>query len=110
MRLIKGSYNVPHIVIEDEVTAGTPTVVGTKKEFLNLAAIVKESGTAIIDYVKISGNVMNGSINIIRFTGDDNDGFDFGTVTNFHDTPSVVSGTLLVDGNDVKLTVQLTEV
>ena len=107
MRLIKGSYNVPHIVIDTEVTSGTAVVVGTKKEFLNLAAIVKESGTAIIDYVKIDGTVMNGSINIIRFTGDENDGFDFGTVTNFHETPSVVAGTLLVDGNDVKLTVNV---
>lgn len=110
MRLIKGSYNVPHIVIDTEVTSGTAVVVGTKKEFENLAAIVKESGTAIIDYAKIDDNVMNGSINIIRFTGDGNDGFDFGTVTNYQDTPSVVSGTLLVDGNDVKLTVRVTAV
>lgn len=110
MRLIKGSYNVPHIVLDVDITAGTPVVVGTKKEFLNLAAIVKESGTAIIDYAKINGNVMTGSINIIRFTGDGNDGFDFGTVTNYQDTPSVISGTLFVDGNDVKLTVRLTTV
>ena len=110
MRLIKGSYNVPHIVIDTDLTSGTPAVVGTKKEFLNLAAIVKESGTAIIDYAKIDGNVMAGSVNIIRFTGEDIDGFDFGTVTNFQDTPSVVSGTLLIDGNDCKLTVQVTVV
>lgn len=110
MRLIKGSYNVPHVVIDTDVTSGTPVVVGTKKEFLNLAAIVKESGNAIIDYAKVDGNVMKGSINIIRFTGDEIDGFDFGTVTNFQDTPSVVSGTLLVDGNDCKLTIHVTVV
>ena len=111
MKIKSGSYNVPHITIDTAgITAGTPAVVGNKRDFLRLASIVKESGNAIIDYIKVGDVVLKGTVNIIRYTGDGNDGFDFGTVTNYEQTPMAVTGTLAVDGDDVKLTILLTEI
>lgn len=111
MKIKSGSYNVPHITIDTAgIVAGTPTIVGSKADFLRLASIVKESGTAIIDYIKVGDATLKGTVNIIRYTGDGNDGFDFGTVTNYEQTPMAVTGTLAVDGNDVKLSILLTEI
>lgn len=107
MKIKRGSYNIPHIIIDtDNIVSDTPIVVGTKDDFERLRGIVKESGTVIVEKIVVDDVPLNAAINIIewKFGGT---GFDFGTVTNFGGKASVVAGSLEVDDDDVKLTISM---
>ena len=107
MKIINGMYNIPKVVIKEAITPGTPVVVGTKKDILRLADIIGESGAIIIEEATVGGEVIRGCMNAHHFYGGADEGIDFGGVSNKSGDQTVISGTLIIDGNDAKLTVNI---
>ncbi len=99
-------YNVAEVVLTDAVTPGTKTEVGTAKEFEQLAKLVQNSGLMIVSGT-IGGNAMRGSVLANYYSDDNVTGIDFGGVTNFGYSPSIIAGSLEIE-SDGKAYVTLT--
>lgn len=85
-------YNIP-IVSVGTVTSGTKTEIGTKADFDKLVSMIEKSGLMICD-VTLSGNYMKGSVLANHYAGENDGGIDFGGVTNYGGSPSVIAGTI----------------
>lgn len=99
-------YNVAEVVLMDAVTPGTKTEVGTAKEFEQLAKLVQNSGLMIVSGI-IGGNAMKGSVLANYYSDDNVTGIDFGGVTNYGYSPSIIAGSLEIE-SDGKAYVTLT--
>lgn len=91
-------YNVAEVVLTDAVTPGTKTEVGTAKEFEQLAKLVQNSGLMIVSGI-IGGNAMKGSVLANYYSDDNVTGIDFGGVTNYGYSPSIIAGSLEIESD-----------
>lgn len=107
MKINYGMYNIPKIIIKEAITPGTPVVVGKKEDVWHLADLVDESGAVIIEEATVGGALIRGCMNANHFYGGNDEGIDFGGVSNKSGDQTVISGTLIIDGNDAKLTVNI---
>lgn len=99
-------YNVAEVTLSSAVTPGTKTEVGTAKEFEQLAKLVQNSGLMIVSGT-IGGNAMRGSVLANYYSDANVTGIDFGGITNFGYTPSIIAGSLEIE-SDGKAYVTLT--
>lgn len=99
-------YNVAEVIVGTAITPGTKTEVGTAKEFEQIAKLVEQSGLMIVN-ATIGGNKMKGSVLANYYSGGEATGIDFGGVTNFGYTPSIIAGSLELE-SDGKAYVTLT--
>lgn len=104
MKIKYGMYNIPHIIIDDAITSGTPAVVGTQADYDILVKLVDQSGAVIIDKATVGGSAMKGCLTANHYHDDVNDGIDLGCVSNFGGNQTVITGTLAMDDDDLKLT------
>lgn len=102
------SYNVPVVDI-GTITLGTKTLIGTAKELREVAKVVDKSGIMIVS-AKAGDVVLHGSVNANYYLGDGNEGIDFGGVTNYGGSPSIIAGTASIESNSAYVTMTMTAV
>lgn len=102
-------YNVAEVVLMDAVTPGTKTEVGTAKEFEKLSKLVQNSGLMIVSGI-IGGNAMKGSVLANYYSDDNVTGIDFGGVTNYGYSPSIIAGSLEIEEDKAYVTMTITPV
>lgn len=108
MKISRNEYNVPQIEV-GAVTASTKTKVGTKADFDKIAAMIERSGIMIVG-ITLSGNAMRGSVLANHYEDDNANGIDFGGVTNYGYSPSIISGSLELESNGCYVTIAVTPV
>ena len=102
-------YNVAEITLSAAVTPGTKTEVGTAAEFAQLAKLVQQSGLMIVSGT-IGGNAMKGSVLANYYSDENVTGIDFGGVTNFGYSPSIIAGSLEIEEGKAYVTMTITPV
>lgn len=102
-------YNVAEVIVGTAITPGTKTEVGTAKEFEQIAKLVDQSGIMIVN-ATIGGNKMKGSVLANYYSGGGVTGIDFGGVTNFGYTPSIIAGSLELEDGKAYVTLTITAV
>lgn len=102
-------YNVAEVLVGTAITPGTKTEVGTAKEFEQIAKLVDQSGVMIVN-ATIGGNKMKGSVLANYYSGAGATGIDFGGVTNFGYTPSIIAGSLELEDGKAYVTLTITAV
>ena len=98
MEISTQGYNIACIAIATAITPGTKTEVGTAEEFKQVAKLVDQSGLMKVSAV-IGGNAMNGSVLANYYSDDNVTGIDFGGVTNFGYSPSIIAGSLEIESD-----------
>ena len=104
MKIKYEGYNIPEIDIENNITAGVKTKIGTADQYDNIMELTEKSGilqvNCLIDNVAMGGTclVNRPSKNYI----------DFGCVSNFQYTPTVVAGTMEKDDSYCYVTLTIT--
>lgn len=108
MKISRNEYNVPQIEA-GAVTASTKTLIGTKADFDKIAAMIERSGLMIVG-ITLSGNAMRGSVLANHYEDENVNGIDFGGVTNYGYTPSIIAGSLELEEDGCYVTISVTPV
>lgn len=108
MEIKYNSYNVPKVDI-GEITLGTKTLIGSASDLRKVAKIVDESGIIIVS-AKAGDVVLHGSVNANYYYGDGYEGIDFGGVTNYGGSPSIIAGTASIESDSAYVTMTMTAV
>ncbi len=91
-------YNVAEVTISAAITSGTKTEVGAAKEFNQLAKLIENAGIMIVK-ASIDGNAMKGSVLGNYYHDANTTGIDFGGVTNYGYSPSIIAGSLELESD-----------
>ena len=109
MKIKNGSYNVAHVVIDnDNITPGTPAIVGTERDLKRLERIVESSGLIYIDSAVVAGETIRGVMTASHFYGGAADGLDLGLMSNHGGTPTAITGTAYASGGKMYLYLTVT--
>ena len=104
MKIHYDGYNIPEIDIEDSITAGVKTEIGTAEQYDNIMQLTEKSG--IFQVNCLIGDVAMGGTCLVNRPSENY--IDFGCVCNFNYTPTVVAGTLVKDSTKCYVTLTIT--
>lgn len=104
MKIKYEGYNIPEIEIEDPINTGVKTKIGTAKQYDNIMELTEKSGLCQVSCV--IDNVSMGGTCLVNRPSEDY--IDFGCISNFSFTPTVVTGTLQKDENYCYVTLSIT--
>ena len=102
------SYNVPKVDI-GEITLGTKTLVGSAAELRAVAKVIDNSGIMIVS-AQAGDAVLHGSVNANYYHGGNDEGIDFGGVTNYGGSPYIIAGSASIEDGKAYVTMTMTAV
>lgn len=104
MKIKYEGYNIPEIDIEENITAGTKTKIGTADQYDNIMELTQKSGVFQVNC--LIGNVAMGGTCLVNRPSENY--IDFGCVCNFDYTPTIVAGTMEKDASYCYVTLTIT--
>lgn len=109
MEIKNHGYNVGSVVIDTPITFGTKTEIGTAEDFKKICNIAEAGGLARIHCIA-SGNQLDGLVLMTHTVGENYNGIDFGSVTNYGGSPWIVAGTVTLEDGKMYVTMTMTAV
>lgn len=109
MEIKNRGYNVGDIVIETPITIGTKTEIGDAKDFNKICNIADAGGVSRIHCVA-SGNTLDGLVLMTHTIGENYNGIDFGSVTNYGGTPRIIAGTVTLESGKMYVIMSMNDV
>lgn len=104
MKIHYDGYNIPEIDIEDSITAGVKTEIGTAEQYDNIMQLTEKSG--IFQVNCLIGDVAMGGTCLVNRPSENY--IDFGCVCNFNYTPTIVAGTMVKEAGKCYVTLTIT--
>lgn len=109
MEIKNQGYNVGSVVIDTPITLGTKTEIGTAEDFKKICNIAEAGGLARIHCVA-SNNQLDGLVLMTHTVGENYNGIDFGSVTNYGGSPWIVAGTVTLEDGKMYVTMTMNAV
>lgn len=104
MKIHYDGYNIPEIDIENSITAGVKTEIGTAEQYDNIMQLTEKSG--IFQVNCLIGDVAMGGTCLVNRPSENY--IDFGCVSNFNYTPTIVTGTMVKENGKCYVTLSVT--
>lgn len=109
MEIKNRGYNVGNIVIDTPITIGTKTEIGDARDFNKICYIAEAGGLARIHCVA-SDNILDGLVLMTHTKGENYNGIDFGSITNYGGSPWIIAGTVTLEDGKMYVTMTMNAV